>query len=122
MQIRALVFFGVLTCLAVVSQLDLLEDQRKKILSQCAFSIQCCWLRFQRRRRRARQQSAVLIQAGKLLMPWPGTTDWNQQSSVASLPRSLLPLTPLSGQQEPAGGVCTQRLQADRSCHNSSSD
>ncbi|XP_042286341.1 unconventional myosin-XIX [Thunnus maccoyii] len=43
--------------------LDLLEDQRKKILSRCAFSIQCCWLRHQRRRRRARQQSATLIQA-----------------------------------------------------------
>ncbi|XP_029304565.1 unconventional myosin-XIX isoform X2 [Cottoperca gobio] len=45
------------------SMLDLLEDQRKKILSQCAFSIQCCWLRYQHRRRRARQQSATLIQA-----------------------------------------------------------
>ncbi|XP_045894880.1 unconventional myosin-XIX isoform X2 [Micropterus dolomieu] len=43
--------------------LDLLEDQRKKILSQCAFSIQCCWLRYQRCRRHARQQSATLIQA-----------------------------------------------------------
>ncbi|XP_049896083.1 unconventional myosin-XIX [Epinephelus moara] len=45
------------------SMLDLLEDQRKKILSQCAFSIQCCWRRRQHRRRRARQQSATLIQA-----------------------------------------------------------
>uniref|UniRef100_A0A8C9XRG6 Myosin XIX n=1 Tax=Sander lucioperca TaxID=283035 RepID=A0A8C9XRG6_SANLU len=70
--IRALwSFFGVLTCVAVVSQLDLLEDQRKKILSQCAFSIQCCWQRYQRRRCHARQQSATLIQAGKPLMPWP---------------------------------------------------
>ncbi|XP_037324043.2 unconventional myosin-XIX [Pungitius pungitius] len=43
--------------------LDPLEDQRKKILSQCAFSIQCCWLRYQRRRRHARQRSATLIQA-----------------------------------------------------------
>ncbi|XP_060912196.1 unconventional myosin-XIX [Labrus mixtus] len=43
--------------------LDLLEDQRKKILSRCAFSIQCCWLRYLRRKRRARQQSAILIQA-----------------------------------------------------------
>ncbi|KAK9536182.1 hypothetical protein VZT92_005990 [Zoarces viviparus] len=43
--------------------LDLLEDQRKKILSRCTFSIQCCWLRYQRRRRRARQHSATLIQA-----------------------------------------------------------
>ncbi|KAG8008254.1 Unconventional myosin-XIX [Nibea albiflora] len=47
--------------------LDLLEDQRKKILTRCAFTIQCCWLRYQRRRRHACQQSATLIQAGKLL-------------------------------------------------------
>nr|XP_046266684.1 unconventional myosin-XIX isoform X2 [Scatophagus argus] len=45
------------------SMLDLLENQRRKILSQCAFSIQCCWLRYQRRRRHARQLSATLIQA-----------------------------------------------------------
>uniref|UniRef100_UPI0037E7970E unconventional myosin-XIX n=1 Tax=Semicossyphus pulcher TaxID=241346 RepID=UPI0037E7970E len=45
------------------AMLDLLEDQRKKILSRCAFSIQCCWLRHQRRKRRARQRSAILIQA-----------------------------------------------------------
>ncbi|XP_022062784.2 unconventional myosin-XIX [Acanthochromis polyacanthus] len=45
------------------AMLDLLEDQRKKILSQCAFSIQCCWLRYQRRRRHTRRQSATLIQA-----------------------------------------------------------
>ncbi|KAM4545775.1 unconventional myosin-XIX [Odontesthes bonariensis] len=43
--------------------LDLLEDQRKKILSQCAFTIQCCWLRYQRHRRLARRKSATLIQA-----------------------------------------------------------
>ncbi|KAM8900362.1 unconventional myosin-XIX [Spinachia spinachia] len=43
--------------------LDPLEDQRKNILSQCAFSIQCCWLRYQRCRRHARQRSATLIQA-----------------------------------------------------------
>ncbi|XP_070773245.1 unconventional myosin-XIX [Enoplosus armatus] len=43
--------------------LNLLEEQRKKILSQCAFSIQCCWLRYQRHRRHAYQQSATLIQA-----------------------------------------------------------
>lgn len=60
---------GLLTCLAVVLQLDLLEDQRKKILSRCAFSIQCCWRRYQRHRRHTRQRSATLIQAGKL---WPG--------------------------------------------------
>ncbi|XP_040005919.1 unconventional myosin-XIX [Xiphias gladius] len=45
------------------SMLDLLEDQRKEILCQCAFSIQCCWLRYQRRRRHTRQKSASLIQA-----------------------------------------------------------
>ncbi|CAM9336089.1 unnamed protein product [Lampetra planeri] len=39
--------------------LRLLEDQRKNILSQCAFTIQCCWMRFQLRRRRARRQSAT---------------------------------------------------------------
>ncbi|KAK5859088.1 hypothetical protein PBY51_003179 [Eleginops maclovinus] len=43
--------------------LEFLEYQRKKILSQCAFSIQCCWLRYQRRRHRARLLSATLIQA-----------------------------------------------------------
>ncbi|XP_034461939.1 unconventional myosin-XIX isoform X1 [Hippoglossus hippoglossus] len=43
--------------------LDWLEGQRKKILSQCAFSIQCCWLRYQRRRRHACRTSATLIQA-----------------------------------------------------------
>ncbi|KAM7374751.1 hypothetical protein PAMP_007391 [Pampus punctatissimus] len=43
--------------------LDLLEDQRKTILSRCAFSIQCCWLRYQRRRRHIRHRSATLIQA-----------------------------------------------------------
>nr|XP_019941478.1 PREDICTED: unconventional myosin-XIX [Paralichthys olivaceus] len=45
------------------TMLDLLEGQRKKILSQCAFSIQCCWLRYQRRRRHVCQTSATLIQA-----------------------------------------------------------
>uniref|UniRef100_A0A7N6B1D9 Myosin motor domain-containing protein n=1 Tax=Anabas testudineus TaxID=64144 RepID=A0A7N6B1D9_ANATE len=44
---------AVLTHLALFSQLDLLEEQRKKIQSQCAFTIQCCWLRYQRCRRHA---------------------------------------------------------------------
>lgn len=65
---QALVFFGSTYLPGSVPQLDLLEDQRKKILSRCAFSIQCCWLRYQRRIRHIRQQSATLIQAGKLLM------------------------------------------------------
>ncbi|XP_041657882.1 unconventional myosin-XIX [Cheilinus undulatus] len=43
--------------------LDLLEDQRKKVLSRYAFSIQCCWRRYQRRKKHTRQQSAILIQA-----------------------------------------------------------
>ncbi|XP_033954480.1 unconventional myosin-XIX isoform X1 [Pseudochaenichthys georgianus] len=43
--------------------LDFLEYQRKKVLCQCAFSIQCCWLRYQRRRRCARRLSATRIQA-----------------------------------------------------------
>uniref|UniRef100_H3CT18 Myosin XIX n=1 Tax=Tetraodon nigroviridis TaxID=99883 RepID=H3CT18_TETNG len=43
--------------------LDLLEDQRRMILSQRAFTIQCCWRRYQSRRRRSRQISATLIQA-----------------------------------------------------------
>uniref|UniRef100_A0AAX7SEP1 Myosin motor domain-containing protein n=1 Tax=Astatotilapia calliptera TaxID=8154 RepID=A0AAX7SEP1_ASTCA len=36
---------------------------RKKILSHCAFTIQCCWLRYQRGRRHTHRQSATLIQA-----------------------------------------------------------
>uniref|UniRef100_A0A3P8WFA8 Myosin XIX n=1 Tax=Cynoglossus semilaevis TaxID=244447 RepID=A0A3P8WFA8_CYNSE len=47
----------------LVSQLDLLEHRRKKILSQCAFTVQCCWLRHQRRKRQTQQRSATLIQA-----------------------------------------------------------
>lgn len=43
--------------------LDVLEDQRRKVLSRHAFSIQCCWLRYKRRKRRTRQLSAILIQA-----------------------------------------------------------
>ncbi|XP_077449326.1 unconventional myosin-XIX [Stigmatopora argus] len=45
------------------SMLDLLEDQRRKVLSRCAFSIQCCWARYQRRKRHERRRSATLIQA-----------------------------------------------------------
>lgn len=50
-----------------VSQLDLLEHRRKKFLSQCAFTVQCCWLRHQRRKRQTQQRSATLIQAGKVI-------------------------------------------------------
>ncbi|XP_053187445.1 unconventional myosin-XIX isoform X1 [Scomber japonicus] len=63
--------------------LDLLEDQRGKILSQCAFSIQCCWLRYQRHRRHVRQQSATLIQAA--VRSWlvrKQVKRWNKAASV----------------------------------------
>lgn len=59
----ALVHCGRTKVFLTQAVLDLLEDQRKKILSQCAFSIQCCWLRYQRRRRHTHRQSATLIQA-----------------------------------------------------------
>ncbi|XP_018546921.1 unconventional myosin-XIX [Lates calcarifer] len=65
------------------SMLDLLEDQRKRILSQCAFSIQCCWLRYQRRRRQARRQSATLIQA--VVRSWlvrRQVQRWNRAAAV----------------------------------------
>ncbi|XP_059208280.1 unconventional myosin-XIX [Centropristis striata] len=65
------------------SMLDLLEDQRKKILSQCAFSIQCCWLRYRCRRRRARQQSATVIQAA--VRSWRVRRQvrcWNRSAAV----------------------------------------
>uniref|UniRef100_A0A4W6EMJ8 Myosin XIX n=1 Tax=Lates calcarifer TaxID=8187 RepID=A0A4W6EMJ8_LATCA len=62
---------------------NLLEDQRKRILSQCAFSIQCCWLRYQRRRRQARRQSATLIQA--VVRSWlvrRQVQRWNRAAAV----------------------------------------
>uniref|UniRef100_A0A665TJH5 Myosin motor domain-containing protein n=1 Tax=Echeneis naucrates TaxID=173247 RepID=A0A665TJH5_ECHNA len=74
---------AVLTLLAFVSQLDLLEDQRNKILSQCAFVIQCCWLRYQRRRRQARRKSATLIQAA--VRSWlvrKQVQRWNRAATV----------------------------------------
>ncbi|KAM9847121.1 unconventional myosin-XIX isoform 2-T2 [Aulostomus maculatus] len=60
---KSLVHCGRTKVFLTQSMLDLLEDHRKKILSQCAFSIQCCWMRYQRRRRNTRRQSATLIQA-----------------------------------------------------------
>ncbi|XP_032389707.1 unconventional myosin-XIX [Etheostoma spectabile] len=63
--------------------LDLLEDQRKQILSRCAFSIQCCWQRYRRRRRHARQRSATLIQAA--LRSWlvrRRVQRWNRAAAV----------------------------------------
>ncbi|XP_072230390.1 unconventional myosin-XIX [Leuresthes tenuis] len=60
---RSLVHCGRTKVFLTQEMLDLLEDQRKKILSQCAFTIQCCWLRYQRHRRLTRRKSATLIQA-----------------------------------------------------------
>ncbi|XP_032432715.1 unconventional myosin-XIX isoform X1 [Xiphophorus hellerii] len=60
---RSLVHCGKTKVFLTQPMLDLLEDHRGKILSRCAFTIQCCWLRHQRRRRLARRQSATLIQA-----------------------------------------------------------
>lgn len=79
-------------------QLDLLEVQRKKILSQSAFAIQCCWRRYQRRRRRQRQQSATLIQAGTCPVwrsrPVASLSDpsvWSPGASWLSLSRAGTP-------------------------------
>lgn len=63
--------------------LDLLEDRRKKILSRCAFTVQCCWLRYQRRKRIARRQSATLIQA--VVRSWlvrKQLHQWNRAAAV----------------------------------------
>ncbi|XP_069003028.1 unconventional myosin-XIX [Embiotoca jacksoni] len=65
------------------AMLDLLEDQRNKILSRCAFTIQCCWLRYQRRRRHAHRQSAALIQAA--VRSWlvrKQVRRWNRSAAV----------------------------------------
>ncbi|XP_062341362.1 unconventional myosin-XIX [Osmerus eperlanus] len=45
------------------AMLDLMEEHRDRVLSQKAFSIQCCWRRHCQRRRHARRRAAVLIQA-----------------------------------------------------------
>ncbi|XP_030293341.1 unconventional myosin-XIX [Sparus aurata] len=65
------------------SMLDLLEGQRKMILSQSAFTIQCCWLRYQCRRRNVCRQSATLIQAA--VRSWLVRKEvhrWNRAASV----------------------------------------
>ncbi|KAM9348742.1 unconventional myosin-XIX [Symphorus nematophorus] len=65
------------------SMLDFLEDQRKKILSRCAFTIQCCWRRYRCRRRHACRQSATLIQAA--VRSWLVRRQvhrWNRAASV----------------------------------------
>lgn len=63
--------------------LDFLEDCRKNILSYCAFTVQCCWLRYQRRKRIARRQSATLIQA--VVRSWlvrKQVDQWNRAATV----------------------------------------
>ncbi|KAG7314737.1 hypothetical protein KOW79_022040 [Hemibagrus wyckioides] len=45
------------------AMLELLEEQRYRVLSQKAFSIQCCWRRHQRRQRAIRTKCATFIQA-----------------------------------------------------------
>lgn len=65
------------------AMLDLLEDQRSRILSKCAFSIQCCWRRYLCRRRHARRQSATLIQA--VVRSWlvrKQVHKWNRAAGV----------------------------------------
>ncbi|XP_033833761.1 unconventional myosin-XIX isoform X1 [Periophthalmus magnuspinnatus] len=65
------------------SMLDLLEDRRRRVLSQCAFAIQCCWLRYQRRKRITKQQSATLIQA--VVRSWlvrSRVRQWNRAAAV----------------------------------------
>lgn len=46
------------------TQLELLEEHRAKVRSQKAFTIQCYWRKYQKRKREARRRAATLIQAG----------------------------------------------------------
>lgn len=46
------------------SLLEMLEEHRNRVRSQKAFSIQCCWRRYQQRQRFLRTQAATRIQAG----------------------------------------------------------
>ncbi|XP_054899791.1 unconventional myosin-XIX [Poeciliopsis prolifica] len=91
---RSLVHCGKTKVFLTQPMLDLLEDHRGKILSRCAFTIQCCWLRHQRRRRLARRQSATLIQAAvrswlvrKQIRRWNGAasviqTTWKKRKAL----------------------------------------
>uniref|UniRef100_A0A8D2ZDL3 Myosin XIX n=1 Tax=Scophthalmus maximus TaxID=52904 RepID=A0A8D2ZDL3_SCOMX len=75
--------YGLIAKYSRFKSLGLLEDQRKKILSRCAFSIQCCWLRYQRRRRQVRLTSATLIQAA--VRSWlvrKQVQRWNRAAAV----------------------------------------
>ncbi|XP_068600219.1 unconventional myosin-XIX [Brachionichthys hirsutus] len=65
------------------SMLDLLEDRRKRILSRCAFCIQCCWRRHQRRTCHARRRAVTLIQAA--VRSWLVRREvqrWNRAAAV----------------------------------------
>uniref|UniRef100_A0A8C6SAM5 Myosin XIX n=1 Tax=Neogobius melanostomus TaxID=47308 RepID=A0A8C6SAM5_9GOBI len=80
---NSLVHCGKTKVFLTQSMLDLLEDRRKKILSHCAFTVQCCWLRYQRRKRIARRQSATLIQA--VVRSWlvrKQVDQWNRAAAV----------------------------------------
>ncbi|KAK7925680.1 hypothetical protein WMY93_007990 [Mugilogobius chulae] len=79
----SLVHCGMTKVFLTQSMLDLLENRRKRILSQCAFTIQCCWLRHQLRKRIARRQSATLIQA--VVRSWlvrKQVHQWNRAAAV----------------------------------------
>uniref|UniRef100_A0A3Q2U8U9 Myosin XIX n=1 Tax=Fundulus heteroclitus TaxID=8078 RepID=A0A3Q2U8U9_FUNHE len=60
---RSLVHCGRTKVFLTQPMLDLLEDHRKRILSKCAFTIQCSWRRYQQRTRLACRRAATLIQA-----------------------------------------------------------
>ncbi|KAM9728570.1 unconventional myosin-XIX isoform 1-T1 [Menidia menidia] len=65
------------------AMLDILEGQRRKVRSQSAFIIQCCWMRYQRRRRLTRRKSATLIQAA--VRSWlvrKQVQRWNRAAAV----------------------------------------
>ncbi|KAM6906949.1 unconventional myosin-XIX [Xenentodon cancila] len=82
-KLCSLVHCGKTKVFLTQAMLDLLEDQRRRVLSQCAFSIQCCWLRYQRRRRLAHRQSATLIQAA--VRSWlvrKQVQRWNKSAAV----------------------------------------
>ncbi|XP_007255894.2 unconventional myosin-XIX [Astyanax mexicanus] len=65
------------------AMLELLEEQRDRVRSQKAFSIQCCWRRHQRHQRAIRTQSATRIQA--VVRAWlvrREVRSWHKAASV----------------------------------------
>ncbi|XP_034149324.1 unconventional myosin-XIX isoform X2 [Esox lucius] len=79
----ALVHCGRTKVFLTNSMLELLEESRIRARSQRAFAIQCCWHRYQRRRRHARRRAAILIQAG--VRSWLVRREvqrWNQAAAV----------------------------------------